>query len=68
MTFIGWLVIAVVLFLLFVVGMLVGIKRKSLNTVLAAVLLCLLAMGAAGMAVYKFANFAYQSAKDQKDQ
>lgn len=63
MGFVSWVVIAGVLLLLFLAAMLVGIVRRSLNTVLFSVLLCLLAVGASCVAAYKFFQAAHREVK-----
>ncbi len=62
-SFIFWIVISVALGLVFVIGMLVGIMRKSLNIVLFSVAACLLAMAAGSVAAYKFFRGSYQVIK-----
>jgi hypothetical protein len=63
MGFLSWFVIAALLLSLFVITLMVGIYRRSLNTVLLSVLLCVFGVGASCVAAYKFFKEVHTEAK-----
>jgi uncharacterized membrane-anchored protein len=65
MSFVTWIVIAAILLVAFAFALLVGIMRKSINTVILSVVLLLLSMCCGGVAVYKFFKEAYHEYKKE---
>jgi hypothetical protein len=65
MAFVSWVVLAAALLLLFVFVLLAGISRKSVNMVILAVVFCVMGLGAAGVAVYKFIKESYHEIKQE---
>jgi hypothetical protein len=53
-TVIVWLEIAAIFFMLFIAGMIIGIKRKKVNMVILATALLIMGLTSGGVAVYFF--------------